>query len=1091
MKLAFLNIERFGARSQVQLEELSQQLNVVYGPNGSGKTTIIDFIRWVLYGREDTVSRRYLASATESAGGSLKIVDGDHQTRLVTRRDDGTPGGRVTVSRASSDEIVDYDQLRLTGVDLEEYQHIFSFGFDQPPAINQMVRIASARGFELTYDERQLRRVQELSDRLAELQRSYHALPESEDRLPTFYERRSQLQAEIEAIQHRHRVRLTEIDCEANELRATVAAGNARLDEMQANLQRVEDRIQMRRSQMEDVARQASQVREQLRESKHEQVEEIDQQIQQWHDVLHTVRDRLHQLQQRMSEWEPSASTLRESEESSLRLFLRTLGCHIEDIEEDLRDFSRAEDVDDLRADSEYLRSALATAIKSMRNELHLLHNEIQRHRASAAYHDHARELQRLRSCETELTELISELGTRRDGLTRSEQVIEEDYRRWYVDRSGVESAYDGSSVVRPWYVSSSHTNGSHISDHDPIAEAHLQHLTRRLDHLNLRVGQLQNEVSGAEHRLDALQASRDQLDEERQLQAVRRDLTSLEQRIQQAEQRQRCREQIDAQQREIDQLRASLGPSEIIQEASSMLHLMTEGAYGRLRITESADIWVDDADARSIAFGELSRGTRDQVYLSLGLALVAAYYRRGVELPLILNDVFVNIDSGRAQATAMLLEEFSSRGHQVILFTRHEHVLQLFPNSRGRRFKLQQRGRTVETPRVPKPHLDRVPHPDARRATTSSFSRPAERTYDWVAHWESIARGRTERDDSDEVTTPTPRQTLSEDTTLSQIDSFDPELAARLKEINVHTVRMLLNLDPEDGEERLRQFGISAATIHRCQSELTLQYYVGLTASDASLLVACGIDDPQELAYIDVSELHRRIEQYLAREEHLGRFGAITRYERSRLSRWIQSARQSRFRRGQQSRRPVGHWRSAITPLTQRTEVPTTSTANRRAEEEDEESTTEPRRFFLELSDPIVDAPSIGPKTAERFHAIGANTVVDLLDLDPDEAAEKINYRRISSELIQQWQLQTQLVCRVPNLRGHDAQILVACGFIDPAQVAEAEPRQLHDKVKRFVRTGEGKRILRNGKKPDLAEVTAWIRWSENRRRLAVEAKS
>ena len=80
---------------------------------------------------------------------------------------------------------------------------------------------------------------------------------------------------------------------------------------------------------------------------------------------------------------------------------------------------------------------------------------------------------------------------------------------------------------------------------------------------------------------------------------------------------------------------------------------------------------------------------------------------------------------------------------------------------------------------------------------------------------------------------------------------------------------------------------------------------------------------------------------------------------------------------------------------------------------------------------------------------------------------------------------MQTQLVCRIPNLRGHDAQILVACDVTTPRQLASMVAEELHNKVKRFIRTSEGKRILRNGKRPDLAEVTAWIQWAESAREL------
>ena len=105
---------------------------------------------------------------------------------------------------------------------------------------------------------------------------------------------------------------------------------------------------------------------------------------------------------------------------------------------------------------------------------------------------------------------------------------------------------------------------------------------------------------------------------------------------------------------------------------------------------------------------------------------------------------------------------------------------------------------------------------------------------------------------------------------------------------------------------------------------------------------------------------------------------------------------------------------------------------------------------------------------------------------VDAQRAAEQINYRRITAELIGGWQKQTQLVCRTPNLRGHDAQILVACGVTTPEQLAVAEVPELLESVQRVVKTSEGKRILRNSPAPDEAEVTAWVRWARKARGLS-----
>jgi len=128
---------------------------------------------------------------------------------------------------------------------------------------------------------------------------------------------------------------------------------------------------------------------------------------------------------------------------------------------------------------------------------------------------------------------------------------------------------------------------------------------------------------------------------------------------------------------------------------------------------------------------------------------------------------------------------------------------------------------------------------------------------------------------------------------------------------------------------------------------------------------------------------------------------------------------------------------------------------------------------------------PSIGPKTAERLQAVDIQLVADLLQADPDEVAARLNEQRMTPETVRRWQLQAQLVCRIPNLRSHDAQILVACGVEDPAKLATLDAGKFLRQVTRFVETKEGQRILRNAKRPDLVAVTAWIQWSANARQL------
>lgn len=141
--------------------------------------------------------------------------------------------------------------------------------------------------------------------------------------------------------------------------------------------------------------------------------------------------------------------------------------------------------------------------------------------------------------------------------------------------------------------------------------------------------------------------------------------------------------------------------------------------------------------------------------------------------------------------------------------------------------------------------------------------------------------------------------------------------------------------------------------------------------------------------------------------------------------------------------------------------------------------------RFYLDLSSPVVDAPSIGPRIAEKLEAIGIHTVADLLRGNAQAIAEQLDTRRIEAATVLAWQQQAQLVCRIPNLRGHDAQLLVLAGVTAAEQVSGANAATLLASVTKHAQGVEGQRILRGSKEPDLAEVNDWISWASNSRSL------
>ncbi|HND53860.1 MAG TPA: DUF4332 domain-containing protein, partial [Pirellulaceae bacterium] len=141
--------------------------------------------------------------------------------------------------------------------------------------------------------------------------------------------------------------------------------------------------------------------------------------------------------------------------------------------------------------------------------------------------------------------------------------------------------------------------------------------------------------------------------------------------------------------------------------------------------------------------------------------------------------------------------------------------------------------------------------------------------------------------------------------------------------------------------------------------------------------------------------------------------------------------------------------------------------------------------RFNLELDQAVEAVPSIGPKMAKRLENQGVGTVAQLLEADAEQVAARLGIRSIDAEMIRTWQRQSELMCRVPELRGHDAQVLVACGVVDAAELAAMDPASLFELIEPFLGTREADQILRGSPKPDLDEVADWIEWAQSRRDL------
>lgn len=111
------------------------------------------------------------------------------------------------------------------------------------------------------------------------------------------------------------------------------------------------------------------------------------------------------------------------------------------------------------------------------------------------------------------------------------------------------------------------------------------------------------------------------------------------------------------------------------IRRASELFRRFTRGRFERVKAVEEGDrkiILAVRPNLEELRPEALSRGTREQLYLALRLALVEELKEGGRVLPLIFDDILVNFDDERARATAETLAEIA-RDRQAWFFTAHE----------------------------------------------------------------------------------------------------------------------------------------------------------------------------------------------------------------------------------------------------------------------------------------------------------------------------------------------------------------------------------------------------------------------------------
>ena len=116
-----------------------------------------------------------------------------------------------------------------------------------------------------------------------------------------------------------------------------------------------------------------------------------------------------------------------------------------------------------------------------------------------------------------------------------------------------------------------------------------------------------------------------------------------------------------------------------VIQLASEHFSQLTGGRYRRVFVPAAGKRELRVSDARKDWSAEqLSRGTREQLYLAFRLAVIQDFGETRGALPLVVDDILVNFDLERTRLTLKQLSQLAGQ-HQVIAFTCHPWLRELF----------------------------------------------------------------------------------------------------------------------------------------------------------------------------------------------------------------------------------------------------------------------------------------------------------------------------------------------------------------------------------------------------------------------------
>lgn len=1083
MRFQQINVEGFGTLSQCRIVGLTDELNVIHGVNGAGKTTLMHFITGVLCGFQQAHRLKLLPPLKRGTpGGSLTVRNEQGRFDVIRHaRADQSDTLAISLLQGTADDVTllrntlqqapfslisrlyavsGYAAHDLAGlvqfaldekIDLTSRANAGAWISEKARAMEaeraELFRTAPSQGALVALEQRRDQLSKELAEtcrvqqeQLAKWQQTLQSLRQQIERLTTLRDWRDQelqlVQCELTETQDRLWSTRIETVQDVETIHQTLPDVP---EEWVAQLAAVDEEIAHAQQVLRDLAGQRMTVSMSKADLAGSEVPEIETVLQRQRDALSLIETRTVQLTSLLTGMADASACLCGSRSAELQ-----------------------------------------SGVDAIREQVWLICQELGRQQSAHRQDLLQNQREGIDRCEQELIRQVQRLRARRDEVLRRRTTGDHVHFRTRHETEGCQCAGHDDAVVRwttpvravpasPQVVVRERTVVTSAAR--PDEAAYERELRKRRSALRGQLAETVEELRLARRKLQQLEENSHELAGNRTVQELQNEFTLIEQELADSREQWQSLTLLQTVLLRTQQKLNVEAVSPVITDASRLLDRMTEGRYSRFRWNgETRELLVIHEADGELPAQALSRGTLEQAVLSFRLALCQEYQRRGHHWPLILDDILTDSDEHRSQAAADVLMEFA-QSHQVLFLTCQDHLVELFAARRAAVFNLPGSAWQA-SPR----NVEPVVAPEQKSSPVALSVKSAE---------ETLAMPERDRVQPDNP------YWLQPGSPVHHVPSLGEQMSRRLGALGVRTVGELVELDPETVQMPLESLQISASTLRKWQAEARLLCCVPhLTGRDAQLLVICGVHSPAELSECDVASLLRKIAEI--RSRHAGDYETQWLTQRPdwpsqlQVEQWIRSGRHARtwqtardwsaqrqIHLGRHLARQRRRQMAAVTPVT--IQPPRVRLHSQNLTE----ATESTWKFYLRQNSPIVDAPSIGPRMAQRLGAIGIEFVSQLLAQIPADIAHRLNRRDVTVDVVRAWQQQANLMCHVPQLRGHDAQVLVKCSITTPEMLAAMAPARLYAQIEPFVTSRDGARLLRSARVPDLEEVTDWIQFA------------